>query len=84
MPDGVILKGVIRLETLPSGYKTVSLYRLDDFLADEIFIGSYTIDPWIIVRKVDVGNSLNDFTSVPMPPHLFDQIKDKLPNRRLP
>lgn len=85
MPDGVILRGVIRLETLPSGYKTVSLYRLDNFFADEIFIGSYTIDSRIIVRKVNVGNDpFSGFTSEPIPPHILDQFKDKLPNRRLP
>lgn len=85
MPDGIILKGIIRLENLPSGYKVVSLHRLDDYFADEIFIGSYMIDSRLIVRKVNVGNDpFSDFTSVPMPPHLFDQIEDKLPNRRLP
>lgn len=55
MPDGVVLRGIIRVETFTSGDQLVSLYRLDDFLADELFIGSYQVNSMRMLSRVDVG-----------------------------
>ena len=66
MPDGIVLKGLIRVERLPSGYRAVSLYRTDEDMLDEKFIGAYAVDRKMIVRAVSVGDNtgspLTDFT----------------------
>lgn len=70
MPDGVVLRGIIRIETSTFGDRTVNLYRLDDYVLDELFIGSYRIDANMIVRNVEVGSDsmfdLGHFTSIPV------------------
>ncbi|WP_418992178.1 hypothetical protein [Alistipes sp.] len=55
MPDGFVMKGIIRVETFTTGDRLVSLYRLDDYVADEIFIGSYVVNPMRMLSRVDVG-----------------------------
>lgn len=88
MPDGVVLKGIIRVETSTLGDQTVSLYRLDDYVVDEMFIGSYTVDTRMYVRRVMVGSSSNlldelgNFTIVGTLPPDFD--RTKLPLTRRP
>lgn len=86
MPDGVVLKGIIRVETSTLGDQTVSLYRLDDYVMDEMFIGSYTVDTRMYIRKVVVSSNpftdLGSFTVGGTLPPNFD--RDKLPQARRP
>lgn len=90
MPDGVVLKGIIRVETSTLGEQTVSLYRLDDYVVDEMFIGSYTVDTRMYVRRVMVGSNSNlldelgNFTIVGTLPPNFDRSKLPQPQARQP
>lgn len=54
--DTLVLEGIITIETDVLGNKTVSLYESVDYLADDIFLGSYTIDECLQVIDVEVGD----------------------------
>lgn len=88
MPDGIVLKGIIRVETLLTGHRVVELYRFDEYVLDEEYVGSYMVDRNMIVRAVEVAasNPLTDLTEFVKGPDIDPEILEKLginPTRRL-
>lgn len=86
MPDGIVLKGVIRVETLTTGHRIVGLYRFDEYVLDEEYIGSYMVDRNMIVRAVEVASGPSWLEIVKGPDANSDLIEKYLgndPTRRL-
>lgn len=57
--DTLVLEGVITVELDTTGNRKVSLYETADYLPDDVFIGSYTVDELLRIIDAQVGEEIS-------------------------